>query len=317
MSRETSAPVLLDRLEFLHREMPWITLSAFAEVPRAGGVICESKRERLLQDILRCERSLAAAKDHARRRESSADRTIDPQEVRNGWRKFFLAHAAFFHTFALLADIYQRCTAALEHGSWPFGEIEQARSIWRLAGALMLYGVDFYPTETIYQEYIRPSMPEAFSGTWLREYALLTERRRSFDRVLDEKAEIDGELVRHLRSCLAEAERCYHNFHFQVMLACVPDLTSKLQEYQIEHGKLTREERHFEIYDEWFHVVRLPDVDLSGYVRSACTVFCELLADLAEGTFLEPDPLAKLTLGISTALEILRAAVCGKAVEQV
>ena len=38
MSRETSAPVL-DRLEFLHREMPWITLSASAEVPRAGGTI--------------------------------------------------------------------------------------------------------------------------------------------------------------------------------------------------------------------------------------------------------------------------------------
>jgi hypothetical protein len=308
MSLGVSASILPDRPEFLHREMPWITLSSSAEVPRGGAVLRKCERQRLLQDILECERCLAAAESFVHRRGSS-EGVVDPQEVRNGWRKFFLAHYAFFHTFALLADLYRQCAAALAQGSWPLHQIEQVCSLWRLAGALMLYGVDFSPTETIYQQYIRPRMPEAFSGTWLREYALLSESRRHFDRALDDKAVVHRELVRDLRSSLSESEKCYHQFHFQVMLACVPDLTSKLQEYQLEHGKLVQSEQHFEIYDEWFHVLRLPDVDLSCYVRSVCALFSELLADLVDGTFLEPDPLAKLTAGVSTVLEILRTAV--------
>lgn len=309
MSLTMSAPVSLDRLESLHREMPWIALSPSAEVPQAGTSLRQDERERLLQDILECERSLAAAESFVRRREHTEGQGVDPQEVHGGWRKFFLAHYAFFHAQALLAEVYQSCTAALEGGLWPLREIEQACSLWRLSGALMLYGVDFSPTETIYQQYIRPRMPEAFSGTWLREYARLTEQRRRFDRALDEKSAVHRELVRDLRSSLTAGEKCYHTFHFQVMLACVPDLTSKLQEYQLEHGKLVVEERHFEIYDEWFHVVRLPDISLSSYVRSVCAIFSELLADLVEGTFLEPDPLAKLTAGVATVLALQREAV--------
>ncbi len=302
MSLELSLPVAVDRLELLHREMPWIALSPSAEVPPAAAV-SEAERRRLLEDIVGCRRSLAAARELVRRRQGAAE--VEPREVRDAWRKFFVSHCAFFHTFALLASRYRRGAAALGRGSWPDQELEQACALWRLAGALMLYGVDFSPTETIYQESIRPRMPEAFSGTWLREYALLTDCRREFDRALESRPEADRERCREIKARLAESEKLYHQFHFQVMVSCVPDLTSKLQEYQIEHGKLSREPRHFELYDEWFHVLRLPDIDFSGYVRSVCAVFSELLADLVEGTFLEPQQLAALTAGISTVLQIL------------
>lgn len=317
MTVQAAHPILPDLLlESFHREMPWVALSRSAELPRLPGSAARDKgRQMLLQDLLDCERTLRAAETLFRKRERSGASEINPREVRSGWRKFFLAHAAFFYVFALLADLYRQCTAALGRGDRPLREIEQACALWRLAGALMLYGVDFWPTETIYQNYIRPQMPEAFSGTWLREYALLAERRKGLDRLLHEKAEADGELVSSLRSHLSEGQRCYHNFHFQVMLACVPDMTSRLQQYELEHGSLSLEEKHFQIYDDWFHVLRLPETELSCYVRSACAVFSEILADLVEGTFLEPEPLKHLTNGISMVLEILQAEVRGQAVE--
>lgn len=317
MTVQAEHPVLPDlHLESFHREMPWVALSLSAELPRLPGSAAREKgRQMLLQDILDCGRTVRAAETRFRRRERSGDSEIDPREVRSGWRKFFLAHSAFFYVFALLADLYRQCTVALERGDRPSREIEQACALWRLAGALMLYGVDFWPTGTIYQNYIRPQMPEAFSGTWLREYALLAERRKGLDRLFHAKAEADGELVSSLRSHLSEGQRCYHNFHFQVMLACVPDLTSKLQEYELEHGSLSLDEKHFQIYDDWFHVLRLSEIELSCYVRSVCAVFSEVLADLVEGTFLEPEPFKHLTNGISIVLEILQAEVRGQAVE--
>lgn len=308
MNLEVASPVVVDRLELLHREMPWITLSDSAAVPLAGADMPAGERQRLLQDLVGCERTLMVATSLVRRRESAAA-AIEPREVRDGWRKFFVSHAAFFHVFALLADCYREATTALAAGDWPLREIQRASALWRLAGALMLYGVDFSPTEEIYQGYIRPQMPEAFSGTWLREYALVTESRRAFDRALEARAGAHREVVRDLKSGLAEGEKCYHTYHFQVMLACVPDLTSKLQEYQVEHGKLSREDRHYQIYDAWFHVLRLPGIDLASYVRSVCAVFSELLADVVAGTFLAPEPLAALTGGMATVLEMLRAAV--------
>ena len=315
MTVQAVHPILPDLLlESFHREMPWVALSPSAEVPRSPGSAARPKEHQvLLQDLQDCKSTLRAAEALFRTRERSRTSEIDPREVRNGWRKFFLSHSAFFYVFALLADLYRQCTATLERGDWPVREIEQACALWRLAGTLMLYGVDFWPTETIYQNYIRPQMPDAFSGTWLREYALLAERRKGLDRLLHEKAEGAAEVVGNLRSHLSEGQRCYHNFHFQVMLACVPDLTSKLQEYESEHGSLSLDEKHFQIYDDWFHVLRLPEIELSCYVRSACAVFSEILADLVEGTFLEPEPLKHLTNGIAMVLEILQAEVRSQA----
>jgi hypothetical protein len=313
MSLELSTPVVVDRLESLHREMPWIALSPSAEVP--PGEFSDAERERLLQDILGCRRSLAVAQELVRKRQGAT--AVEPREVRDAWRKFFVSHCAFFHTFALLASRYRAAAAALEQGEWPQREVDQACALWRLAGALMLYGVDFSPTDVIYQEFIRPRMPQAFSGTWLREHVLLSDCRREFERALESRLETDRERCREIKARLAEGEKRYHQFHFQVMVSCVPELTSKLQEYQMEHGKLSRDETHFQAYDEWFHVLRLADIDFSVYVRSMCAVFSELLADLVEGTFLEPQPLAALTAGISTVLEILRSNVGGEPLPEV
>jgi hypothetical protein len=292
--------------------MPWIILSSSAELPRGGADLRAAERERLLQDLLDCEGCLVAARDLIHRRDKPAGSAIDSREVANAWRKFFLAHYAFFHSFAILAEVYQQAIRTLEQGGWPQREIEQAAAIWSLAGALMRYGVDFAPTEGIYQQHIRPRMPEAFSGTWLREYALLGERRRRLKRALDERATVDRERAVALRTTLSEGERRYHTFHFEVMLACVPDMTSKLQQYEVENGKLVAEERQYEIYDEWFHVLRVPEIDLSGYVRSACTLLNDLLVDLMEGTYLETEPLSRLTAGIATVVEILRGSVRGE-----
>lgn len=312
MSLDVLAPVAVDRPELFHREMPWIILSTSAEVPRIGTELRAGERERLLDDLLECERCLMAAEGLILRRERQAGAAIDPREVRGAWRKFFLAHYAFFHSFAVLAEVYQQAIETLEQGGWPQREMAQASAIWCLAGALMRFGVDFAPTETIYQQYIRPRMPEAFSGTWLREYALLGERRRRLKRLLDDRATTERERVQELRAVLSEGERCYHTFHFQVMLACVPDMTSKLQQYEVEHGKLGVDEDQYGIYDEWFHVLRVPDFELASFVRSVCTLFPDLLTDLMEGTYLEPEPLARLTAGCATVLEILRGAVRGE-----
>jgi hypothetical protein len=304
-------PLVLESPGALHREMPWISLPTSAELPRPGLAIREGERRRLLQDLLECERTRQAAETSLLRRavHGGIDVEIGPREVRDAWRKFFLSHSAFFHVFGLLADLYRRCAMTLEQGGWPLREIEQACALWRLAGALMLYGVDFSPTETIYQQYIRPHMPEAFSGTWLREYILVTVQRRRFNRALDGRLEDHRDQVGYLRTELSRSEKCYHQFHFQVMLACVPDLTSKLQAYQLEHGDFKLTERHFETYDRWFHVLR-QDLDLASYARSTCAVFSELLTDLAAGTLLEPAPLAELTAGTAVVLELVRSAVC-------
>ena len=317
MSVQAANQILPDLRSF-HREMPWVALSPNGRLPRDPAFPAGPKaRQVLLQDLVDCERTLRAAEALFRKREKSGGSEIGHREVRSSWRKFFLAHSAFFYVFALLADLYRQSIAALESGDRPVREIDEACALWRLAGALMLYGVDFWPTETIYQNYIRPQMPDAFSGTWLREYILLAERRKELDRLFHEKAAADADLLTSLRSHLSEGQRCYHNFHFQVMLACVPDLTSKLQEYELEHGSLSLDDKHFQIYDEWFHVVRLPDIEMSSYVRSACAVFSEILADLVEGTYLEPEPLQHLTHGISTVLEILQAEVRGEVLEPV
>src|SRR5215470_13874521 len=132
-----------------HREMPWISLSPSAEVPLDGATIAERERERLLQDMMECQRSVPES--FIQRRAATAGGGIDPHEVVAGWRKFFLGHYAFFFAFGLLSDRYRQGAAALERGGWPLAEIEQACALWRLAAALFLYGVDFTPTEAIYQ----------------------------------------------------------------------------------------------------------------------------------------------------------------------
>jgi hypothetical protein len=291
--------------------MPWIALGLSAEAPRPASALPAGERQRLRQDLLDCERLrlAAAAAATARPRESPTRETFDPREVRGAWRQFFLAHAAFFHTFALLAAAYEQGAATLERGDLPEPEVAQACSLWRLAGALMAYGVDFAATEAIYRSSIRPCMPEAFSGTWLREFSLLSARRRPFEQALEAKAKSHPEPVLALKARLFAAEKSYHTCHFGAMLACVPDLSSKLQEYQMEHGKLTPEERHAEIFDAWFHVVRLPEVSLSSFVRSATAVFSELLADLRAGTSLPPGTRGQLTDGVATVLALLRQGI--------
>src|SRR5579885_564012 len=231
--------------------MPWLTLPSSAEVPRADGALPADVRQDLRLAILSCERSLAmTATSAVRRTESLEPGAIGPEEIRNGWRKFFLGHHAFIYAFALLADFYRQQAAVREGVERPSPEVGTICALWRLAGALMAYGVDFPATEAIYRLSIRPSMPEAFSGTWLREYVSLAAQRRRFDRALDAGAEFHPAAARKVRDLLAEAEKCYHNLHFQVMLTCVPDLVSKLQDYQATHGKLTFEERHFARFDE-------------------------------------------------------------------
>jgi|HubBroStandDraft_3_1064219.scaffolds.fasta_scaffold07330_4 hypothetical protein len=315
MNLEPAAPILRPPVS-CHREMPWISLATSAEVPQGGTALPERERQRLLQDILECRRCVLDSQGCIPHRQHAGDCEIeiDPREVMGGWRKFFLAHYAFFHAFGLLAARYRESAAALERRSWPLGEIEQACSLWRLAGALMLYGVDFTPTEAIYERHIRPQMPEAFSGTWLREYILLTAQKRRFQRALDGRSADHPRLVQDLRARLHAAEKRYHELHFQVMLACVPDMTSKLQAYQFEHGDFKLGERHFQAYDEWFHVLRV-ELDLSGYVRSVCAVCRELVADLAGGTLMAADPLAELIGGLLTVLRMLRSALCLEAEE--
>src|SRR5262245_16066720 len=89
MSLEVVTPAVLDRPESLHREMPWILLAASAELPRPNATLPAAERDRLLTDLLECERCLAEAEGLIRRRERPESADIDPREVRGAWRKFF------------------------------------------------------------------------------------------------------------------------------------------------------------------------------------------------------------------------------------
>lgn len=291
--------------ESIYRELPWIRLPLSGAPPGGLGMLTAAQRsdlERQMEECFGTSRRLAVEACRVAPRE-----TVDMAAVRLGWKRFFLSHFAFFYNFAFIGDCYQAICEALHDPdpqrltTW----VDRTCALWRSAGAFMLYGVDFSPTEEIYKLHIRSCMPAGLSGTWLREYKHLSQHKRAWQGAfMAETGEQRPQLAdAHVR--LRQAERIYHLQHGKVMQACVPEMVSLLQNYEVAHGPLEVTEEQFRIYDDWFHVNRSPVIDRFQYLQKACAVFSEVSEDILSSTGLQEETLSFLEQGIGVMLEIM------------
>jgi hypothetical protein len=290
--------------ESMYQELPWIQLPLSGTPPELwqGCTAAQwSDLERQIEECLATSRRLAVEACRVVPRE-----TVDIAAVRLGWKRFFLSHFAFFYNFAFLGDCYRGICKAMNDPDpqdltvW----VERACALWRSAGAFMLYGVDFSPTEEIYRLHLRSCMPQGLSGTWLREYKHVNQQKRVW-----QEASMAGTGERQPRLAdahvrLRQAEKVYHLQHGRVMQACVPEMVSLLQNYEAAHGPLDIAEEHFMIYDDWFHVSRSPEIDRFQYLQSACAVFSEVSKDILSSTSLQQETLSFLEQGIEVMMEI-------------
>lgn len=291
--------------ETIYRELPWIRLPQSGTPPEHWQGPTAAQRsdfERQIRECLARSRRLAVEACRVLPRE-----TVEMASVRLGWRRFFLSHFAFFYNFAFLGDCYRAIRKALHDRdlqaltAW----VDRACALWHSAGAFMLYGVDFSPTEEIYKLHLRPCMPEGLSGTWLREYKHLSQQKRALhEAFMAETGELRPQLA-NAQARLRQAEKVYHLQHSRVMQACVPEMVSLLQNYEAAHGPLEIAEEHFRIYDDWFHVSRSPEMDRFQYLQAACAVFSEISEDILSSTGLQQENLSFLEQGIEAMVRMM------------
>jgi hypothetical protein len=291
--------------ESIYRELPWIRLPLSGAPPEPWQGFTAAQQADLARQMEEClgtSQRLAVEACRVAPRE-----TIDLAAVRLGWRRFFLSHFAFFYNFAFIGECYRAICETL-HDPDPQALtcwVDRTCALWQSAGAFMLYGVDFSPTEEVYKLHIRSCMPAGLSGTWLREYKHLSQHKRAWQGAfLAETGERRPRLA-DAQVRLRQAERVYHLQHSRVMQACVPEMVSLLQNYEVAHGPLEVSEEQFRIYDDWFHVSRSPEIDRFQYLQKACAVFSEVAEDILSSTGLQQETLSYLEQGIGVMLDIM------------
>lgn len=290
-----------------HRELPWTELPRPQWLATLDGESLAERHREVKKAIEESERlSDALVATHVRR-ESNLELVITDDIVRSAWGRFFLCHVVFFYGFALLSESYRRMIELLwtNDQSGLEKELERTGTLWAFSGHVMLYGVDFVSTETVYKGYIRPYMPEALSGTWIPEARLIETRKLQLDQALRSSG-LPVEKKRQVERRLRRAEQIYHRRHGEVMKACVPELVSKLQKYKQDHGTFQQEDRHSDVIDHWFHVRRSTEIDLAGYVETGCREISRLLRDVGSETSLDEAALAVIAEGVRTMLGMLR-----------
>lgn len=290
-----------------YRGIHWIQMPLPPGPPKLAQGVEAAERARLETIIEDCRTAASDLAARAARQPLRTAEEIDGGAVEDVWRKFLFAHFAFFFDFAFLAEVYGRAFEALEVRDFVRIDIhsDQICHLWRAAGALIRYGVDFTPTEELYKVYIRPAMPEGLSGSWLREYQQLRLRKKAWRSATLRCTGPDAPRVQQAGARVVEAEKDYHKLHFQVMQACVPELTSMLQAYESEHGPLEIEEGHYALYDRWFHVERIEDASYETFVTEGCRALRDVLDDIERGTGLEVGVLGFIEQGVSTLLSLM------------
>ena len=284
-----------------HRELPWFDYPPAGTFPKPPADLGPIQYARLDKAVSRCRWTNSALAKRAMSLEPRE--TVDEESVRQAWKKFFFSHFAFFVTFGCLTDHYRRAldgcrrqdAAALDEA------IDGACALWPCAGAVMLYGVDFSPTEVLYKEFIRDQMPEGLSGTWLAEYQELQQCK------IEWKHAVKRHRLDAYQQRLMDAEGAYHKHHREVMRRCVPELVSRLQEYEMEHGPLEVDDEHLAAFDRWFHIRRSPELDLSGYIDTTCQVLSVVHTDIVGGTWMPPDAITLVANGFEVLLATLSA----------
>jgi hypothetical protein len=142
------------------------------------------------------------------------------KEVMRAHKLWLGGHHAFFYHTALLEYCYQAMRESWEaNGDDRFLWGHRITLLWRSAGALMRFGIDFHPTPVIYEEYIRVAMPPSFSGLWLRERQMLHGQRSLFDEFAKQRVDED---LKTAKSEIAQAHKAYLEYHFSVMDLAAP-----------------------------------------------------------------------------------------------
>ncbi len=287
----------------IHRELPWIRLPLSGALPKDPAALTAPERG-ALEGLLNQSRNLGNQLLLAPR-QAHLGAAMDEATVRQGWQRFFRSHFAFFYDLALLGESYRELTRAVAEEDLPQLRLAVDRTciLWRAAGALMLYGVDFSPTEEIYKCHIRSHMPPGLSGTWLREYIVCNRWKRLWQE--RQEREVAGQEISDLKARLRHAEKSYHLQHRQVMHACVPEMVSLLQDYVTSHGQLEPTEGNFQTYDGWFHVDRVERIDLACYIQTGCDLFTTIIEDILSVTALQEETLRFLEQGFGVMLDLL------------
>lgn len=221
-------------------------------------------------------------------------------------KRWFTSHHLFIPQLALTGYCLNEVVRAQTNE-----ESDQAKYWMNLASSLrkgcaglFLYGVDYKPCAEVYGTSIRPNMPEAFSGFWIRERQnCLVDAMKAFSSNCPATAK--DPLAQTLRSTWAAAEKRYHELHRQSIFLAVPDGISLARDYQKQTGEAhVITEQEFQSYDVWFCIDRCDAVTRLDYVFQVCDVIERLVADLASGHRLECSVTKDLLNGAKAAMVV-------------
>lgn len=225
-----------------------------------------------------------------------------PTEIARAWRLWLAGHHAFFPIYALLAHTYDEMVSAEEEGRGPALAKSTRHSIDlnRCAGALLAAGMDFTPTMEIYEGHIRPSMPEAFSGHWLREAVAVSESRRRWTDIVP----AEDRTIQAKRDEL-RGRGLYDKYHRTVMQQAVSDGRSLANAYRHRTGcALVITDQEFANYDEWFRVRRVQMSRLE-FVNVTCRAVRMASESVVTGSRLGDAAVRDLVTGLETALAVM------------
>jgi hypothetical protein len=230
-------------------------------------------------------------------------------ETWDGMRRWFLAHQAFFPLMAV-AGYSLHASVDAEEGGRRDGACFWCGIACRLRigiGGLIRYGIDFLPCVDIYASGIRPHMPEAFSGLWIRErqHGFQPALGR-FKRAMPKDHSDQG--LRELRAAIDRADERYHALHKEVMVLAVPDGRSLHEIYAEIHGRPMRiTETQFVMYDQWFAVERSGTITRLEYLFYTADILERVVVDLIAGTRLPGEVVAEILSGFDASLTVFGA----------
>jgi hypothetical protein len=228
---------------------------------------------------------------------------VTEEEVKRAWHLWMQSHQSFFCFFALLAHAYDRLSEATREQTMSRVKewAERVSVLWRGAGALMLYGCDFHPVMPIYCEFIRPEMPGAFSGFWLREWLAVREASLNWQRLVS--ADMRQE-IQNADAAVTRGRQIYHAYHDIVMHAAVPDGKSLAQGYRRQNGcPYQVKDGDLDVYDGWFKINRIPQTALQ-FLRVACGALTQTLTEISAGNCLSHPAIEDIVFGVQEAVRI-------------
>lgn len=228
---------------------------------------------------------------------------ISQQEIARSWKCWHLSHYAFCILSELLSHSYQQIGIVTPDRRLLHEWARRISSLWAAAGGLMIYGCDFEPLEQIYGGILRPQMPPAFSGFWLREwnavYSAMVEWNQYVTLHSEDKA------IAAASETIKQGLKLYHQHHFDVMRRAVPDGTSLAAQYKQQHDGCPHQvtEDEFACYDSWFHIERSV-ASRELLLPIAVTILNKVMTDIAAGHYFAPQIIHDITHGVRAAIEI-------------